>query len=120
MFASDLGIILEFTSVVLGCPPSTSVLLPVYEELAGLSEEEVEQVSVAKILAFEVNTWFKHAQAIKTYVRFCELRQCSTYPVNVGVLNLCLLSLSQKGKSKGVIESVVKAVSFASIFLDVG
>lgn len=50
----------------------------------------------------------------------CESRGIDIYPVNVGVLNLSLLSLAQQGKSIGVIESLVKAISFYSEFLGCG
>lgn len=51
---------------------------------------------------------------------FCKNRDVQPYPVNVSILNLCLFSLAEKSKTQGVLESIVKAVSFASNFLGCG
>ena len=63
----------------------------------------------------------KHINASKLYFDFCKNRKVDCYPVNVSIFNLYLLSLAQRRKSIGVIDSKIKAISyFFSHFLGCG
>ena len=104
----------------MNCQPDVAVKLPYFEDFQDLTADEVEWTIKCKILRYSWNTWKKHTSANLFYFQMCESRDIDSYPVNVGILNLSLLSLAQKGKSIGVIESAVNAISFFSEFLGCG
>ena len=108
---------LEFLDRVAGCEPDVAVRLPVYEEVGKFEEPYLDKMFRARVLAYSFNTWRSHGQGVKRYLYFCQNRNIVPYPVNVGVLNLCLLSLAESDTTRGVIESTVAAVSFFSKFL---
>ena len=108
-----------FAESALNCPPEVAVNLSFYEDFQE-TPADVELLLKAKILRYSFNTWKSHSSVNKKYFEMCDSRDIASYPVNVGVLNFSLLSLAQAGKSIGIVESLIKAVSFFSEFLGCG
>jgi len=82
-------------------------------------QEEPEEAAFlfkARVLSYSVHTWTKHAAALKEFVLFCNIRELNIFECTPSVVNLFMLYLAQKGRTFGVIESSLHALSFVYRF----
>ena len=109
--------LLDLAENALGARPGLVVNLPLYQDLQTCDIEEKSNLLQLRTVCYAKSTWVNVASSIKPYLSFCEVRGKNPYPVDRTVLELCILKLIQDGKSRSVIENLVKSLIFASNFL---
>jgi hypothetical protein len=89
-----------------------------YRSTSGWSKEDVELITISRVLAFAENTWKKHISAIRSFLEFCKLKNKSVFECSPLHINLYLLTEAQNKKSFGSLESFLEAYAFLTKFFN--
>ena len=110
-------LLLQLAENALGAKPDLTVNLPLYQQLKECDDLEMANLIQLRTVCFSQSTWFSSSSGLKPYLNFCVRSKKDPYPVDRTLLELCMLSLVEDGKTVQVIENMTKSLVFAANFL---
>ena len=105
-------VFLEFGERVLGLAVADVSSTRAYVQHCAGDAMESDWLFRARVMSFAPNTWRLHSSSLRDFISFCERRELNIFDCTPYIINLFLLHLAQIGKSIGVIESFLHALTF--------
>ena len=109
-----LSLLVDLARNAFGVSEAVVTSLPLYQQMLGYRDEEVEDLVRLRILCFARSTLLSNASGIKKFIKFCGIRKVDPFPVNVNLLQLCILKLANDGCSYQIVEKTVRSVVFVA------